>query len=510
MAEENSLDFLQNGSDIRGIAITTDKHEANLTRERVEAIARGFVTWLKEKTNASGEQPLRIAIGRDSRLSGPEIMAALLKGMQGYPVEVLDCGMATTPAMFMATLFEDFQVDGSIMITASHLPFEYNGLKFFTKTGGAEKSDITRILDLAAERTPAPEKNEQFTVVEKDLLTAYAADLVAKIRKGIPNSANPDQPLSGRHIIVDAGNGAGGFFAEKVLVPLGADVTGSQFLDPDGHFPNHEPNPDNKEAMRSLREAVLREGADLGIIFDTDVDRSALVDDSGQAFNRNNLIALISAVLLKENPGATIVTNSATSSHLQHFLEGLGGRQDRYLTGYRNVINRAIELNEAGTNAVLAIETSGHAALKENYFLDDGAYLIAKLLMADAQLLQEQQKLADLIADLGQPAETTEYRFTIVQEPVFERGNSIIERFKEHVSGIEDLELVQDHLEGARVNFSGRFGQGWFILRMSLHEPLLVWTIESDEPGKITELVEALMPFFLEQEDLDRENIIKK
>lgn len=510
MAEEKDLRFLQNGSDIRGIAITTEKHEASLTPERVEAIAHGFVMWLQEKADVAGERPLRVAIGRDSRLSGPDILAALLRGLRAYPVEVLDCGMATTPAMFMATLYKDFEVDGAIMITASHLPFEYNGLKFFTKAGGAEKTDIARILDLAVTLPLSQEKDGQFTIVEKDLLTVYAADLVEKIRRGIPDSPNPAKPLSGRHIIVDAGNGAGGFFAEKVLVPLGADVTGSQFLEPDGHFPNHEPNPDNKEAMRSLREAVLREEADLGIIFDTDVDRSALVDESGQAFNRNNLIALISAVLLREEPGATIVTNSATSRHLQHFLENLGGRQDRYLTGYRNVINRAIELNGQGTNAVLAIETSGHAALKENYFLDDGAYLIAKLLMADAQLLQEGKKLADLIADLGQPAETTEYRFTIVKEPVFELGNQIIERFKQHVAGATDLELIPDHLEGARANFSGRFGQGWFILRMSLHEPLLVWTIESDEKDKIGELVDVLMPFFLEQDELDRDNIIKK
>lgn len=510
MAEENSLRMLQNGSDIRGIAMTTNKQEATLTPERVEAIAHGYMAWLQEKTDSHGERLLRVAIGRDSRLSGPDIMGALLKGMEAYPVEVLDCGIATTPAMFMATLYDDFLVDGAIMITASHLPFESNGLKFFTASGGAEKGDIARILALAAQGGSSNKQDERFSIEEKDLLTVYAADLVAKIRQGIPESANPEQPLSGRHIVVDAGNGAGGFFAEKVLVPLGADISGSQFLDPDGRFPNHEPNPDNKEAMRSLREAVLAHKADLGIIFDTDVDRSALVDDSGKAFNRNTLIALISAVLLKQEPGATVVTNSATSSHLQTFLESLGGKQDRYLTGYRNVINRALELNQEETNAVLAIETSGHAALKENYFLDDGAYLIAKLLMADAQLLQQGKKLSDLVSALGQPAETTEYRFTILKEPVFEEGNSIIDRFKQHVEKMDDLELIQDHLEGVRANFSGRFGQGWFILRMSLHEPLLVWTIESDQTGKIPDLVAALMPFFREQHALDQEHIIKK
>src|SRR5699024_962662 len=107
---------------------------------------------------------------------------------------------------------------------------------------------------------------------------------------------------------------------------------------------------------------------------DTDVDRSALVDRNGMTLNRNNLIAVISAILIKENPGTTIVTNSTTTDHLKDFIEKLGGKQDRYLTGYRNVINRALALNEKGIATSLAIETSGHAALKENYFLDDGAY----------------------------------------------------------------------------------------------------------------------------------------
>lgn len=157
-------------------------------------------------------------------------------------------------------------------------------------------------------------------------------------------------------------------FAEQVLVPLGADTNGSQFLEPDGHFPNHIPNPDNKEAMASIMEAVLREQADLGIIFDTDVDRSAVVTKSGQPLNRNNMIAVLSKIVLSEHPAASIVTNSPTSTHLKTFIESLGGHQVRYISGYRNVINKAIALNEKGINAQLAIETSGHAAFKENYF----------------------------------------------------------------------------------------------------------------------------------------------
>lgn len=511
MAVDSNLHALQNGSDIRGIAITTPKHEATLTIERVKKIGTAFNNWLNEVVNLDEGKTLKIAIGQDSRLTGDDIKQALIAGMAHAPVEIIDCGLATTPAMFMATIYEDFVVDGAIMITASHLPFEYNGLKFFTAAGGAEHEDIERILTLATEVTEEADLETKAKVSEKDLISVYAADLVNKIRQGIKNSSNPEKPLTGRHIVVDAGNGAGGFFVEKVLQPLGADTTGSQFLDPDGNFPNHESNPDNKEAMQSLKNAVLEHKADLGIIFDTDVDRSALMDETGRPLNRNNLIGLIAAVLLDEQPNAMIVTNSATSYHLERFILDKNGQLDRYLTGYRNVINRAIELDEQGENAVLAIETSGHAALKENYFLDDGAYLIAKLLMADAALLTEGKKLSDLIDTLGQPEETMEYRFVITEEPVFENGEKIIQDFKAYLKKNQtDISVVDNHLEGVRANFSGPFGSGWFIVRLSLHEPLLVWTMENDQKGKTANLIEHLLPFFMEQAALDTKNIIKK
>lgn len=486
MSEEQAMLALQNGSDIRGIAIATPEQAATLTIERTKKIGQAFVAWLQSRVPG---KELKIAIGMDSRISGQDLKQALLDGMAPADVTIIDCGMATTPAMFMATLYDDFCVDGSIMITASHLPYQYNGLKFFTATGGAEHDDIEEILAMTNLLREASGNKAQ--IVEKDLLTVYAADLVEKIRAGIDEGF---EPLKGQHIVVDAGNGAGGFFVEKVLEPLGATTTGSQFLDPDGTFPNHESNPDNKEAMQALKNAVLTNKADLGIIFDTDVDRSALVDANGQALNRNNLIALISAVLLKENPGATIVTNSATSQHVEDFIVGLGGKQDRYLTGYRNVINRAIELD-----AELAIETSGHAALKENYYLDDGAYLVAKLLMANTDL-------PALIKGLKQPEETMEYRFVIVEEPIQQNGTTVITDFKAYLNKQEGIRVITDHLEGVRADFD----EGWFIVRMSLHEPLLVWTLESDKAGALAPLVERLMPFFMEQNCLDRQNIIKK
>lgn len=340
-------------------------------------------------------------------------------------------------------------------------------------------------------------------MIKKSLLSDYAVDLVAKIQKGINDPTNYKQPLTGRHIVVDAGNGAGGFFATEVLEKLGANIKGSQFLEPDGNFPNHIPNPDNKEAMQSIQTAVLKNKADLGIIFDTDVDRSALVDHEGVMLNRNNLIAVIAAILIKENPGTTIVTNSTTSEHLKTFIEALGGKQSRYLTGYRNVINQAIQLNKKGIPTSLAIETSGHAALKENFFLDDGAYLVARILMADALLQKENKTIIDLIEELKQPLETDEVRFRILSEAVHEAGTNVLKQFKEFIQKTPDLTVEPNNLEGVRVNTSGKYGTGWLLLRLSLHEPLLVLNLESDQIGAIKELRQDLRVFFAGQTDLD-------
>ena len=245
-------------------------------------------------------------------------------------------------------------------------------------------------------------------------MTIYAARLVDTIRQGVNHPDNFAQPLTGLKIVVDAGNGAGGFYVDKVLKPLGADTTGSQFLDPDGTFPNHIPNPENKEAMASICQAVVNHKADFGIIFDTDVDRVAAVDSQGNELNRNRMIALISAIVLQEHPGSTVVTDSITSDGLTQFIEqNLQGKHHRFKRGYKNVINESIRLDNSGAESWLAIETSGHGAMKENYFLDDGAYLATKLLVELAKTKLQGKLLTDLISDLQEPVESEEFRLKI-------------------------------------------------------------------------------------------------
>ena len=183
--------------------------------------------------------------------------------------------------------------------------------------------------------------------------------------------------------------------------------------------------------MQSICEAVICEKADLGIIFDTDVDRSAMVDQDSNPINRNELIALISVVILDEHPGSTIVTDSITSDGLTWFIEErLNGEHHRFKRGYKNVINESIRLNEEGKESWLAIETSGHAALKENYFLDDGAFLVAKLLIKLADLRLENKNLAQLIKELPQPKESKEIRITIQTEDFVSYGKKIIEELE--------------------------------------------------------------------------------
>ncbi|MCL2370930.1 MAG: phosphomannomutase/phosphoglucomutase, partial [Firmicutes bacterium] len=362
---------LKSGSDIRGTAIG---NATDLTDQAVADISYAFALWVAKQ---NPDKQLKIAVGHDSRLSADRIKKLVIDMLVQCNTQVYDCGLCSTPSMFMMTKYAETDCDASIMITASHHPYDKNGLKFFTKNGGLESKDIAEILEIAQKYLPTEAASKSGgQVIKGDFVGLYCKGLVDKV----VTATGRKKPLEGLKIVLDAGNGAGGFFAERVLDLLGADTSGSQFLEPDGNFPNHVPNPEDKDAMRSLSKRVVETKADLGIIFDTDVDRAAIADSKGNEINRNRLIALISAILLDNSQCSVlsaqcgvIVTDSVTSDGLREFIEAKGGRHHRYKRGYKNVINEAIRLNQIGQDAPLAIETSGHAAFRENYFLDDGA-----------------------------------------------------------------------------------------------------------------------------------------
>ena len=482
---------LKSGTDIRGVASETPQGQPiTLDDTAVEAIARAFLVWCGKHLGCPA-QGLRVAVGRDSRISGPRIRDALRRVFTHYGVHGLDCGLASTPSMFMAV--KNLPCHCAVQITASHHPFHRNGLKFFTPQGGLDAPDIEEIL-AAAQQGAAPAQACPGTWEEVGHMGTYAAGLRELIKKEV-NADEYGQPLAGLHIVVDAGNGAGGFYAGEVLAPLGADVSGSQFLEPDGMFPNHVPNPEDKAAMASVSQAVVAAGADLGVIFDTDVDRGAAVDHTGREISRNRLVALASAIALEGAPGGTVVTDSITSDGLKAYIEqSLGGRHHRFKRGYKNVINEALRLNSEGVDCPLAIETSGHAAMRENYFLDDGAYLVTKIIIKMAALRKEGKDLDALLAPLQEPAEGAEIRLPILDEDFRARGQCLIEELEGYAQA-QGWQIAPDNREGLRVSFPQGEGDGWFLLRLSVHDPILPLNIESNTPGGVAQIKGKLCAF---------------
>ncbi len=475
--------YLKSGTDVRGVASDLGGKSVELDSAAVYDIASAFVVWCVNKFNKPSNE-LNIALGHDSRITADLISDSVKKALCKAGVTVLDCGLASTPAMFMTTV--DLHTDAAIQITASHHPFDRNGLKFFIGTGGLEGGDISEILTLASQAQECISEQEGI-VQSSDYMKDYAARLRDMIIREVGKG---EKPLDSYHIVVDAGNGVGGFYANEVLAPLGADISGSQFLDPDGMFPNHIPNPENKQAIESICDAVKKSGADFGVIFDTDVDRAGCVDGDGNEINRNRLIAIASYIALGGKKGGTIVTDSVTSDGLKKYIqEDLGGIHYRYRRGYKNVINKAIELCEQGIDCPLAIETSGHAALKENYFLDDGAYLATKIIIELAKGID----IKALLSTMEMPAEEAEYRFNILEKDFRSYGENVIAKLEEFASLKEGYVIADDNREGIRVSTPN----GWFLLRLSVHDPVMPMNFESNEIGGIEIMKQELKDFFI-------------
>ena len=496
--ERKELMKLQNGSDIRGVACEGIEGESvTLTPLASNIIAQSFASWLSKKTGKAVDS-LVVGVGRDSRITGESLAKSVMGGLSSCGVKIVDCGMATTPAMFMSIVFKETEFDGSIMITASHLPFNRNGLKFFDKDGGLEHDDITAILEGAVGLSEKSGSEEAKTF---DLISLYANHLVKTIRSGIkPNvgQSQNEKPLSGLKIVVDAGNGAGGFFVSKILNELGADTNGSQFLEPDGMFPNHIPNPENAKAMEAIQSAVLKNKADLGLIFDTDVDRMSAVLPDGTEVNRDAIIALVAAILAPEYPGSTIITDSVTSDRLTRFLEkDLGLKHHCFKRGYKNVINECKRLNAEGTVSPLAMETSGHGALKDNFYLDDGAFLAVKIVIALANAKAQGKALSHLIENLDPLVEAQEIRYKINCEDFASYGDKVLSEFKARAekSGM----ILPKSYEGVRISFQDEDKKGWLLLRKSLHDPVMPLNIEGERKGdceKILKTAEELLQGF--------------
>ena len=495
----NKMDYsrFKSGSDIRGYALGDETNPLFMDDVMVMRCAFAFADWLRRKTE---KENICISVGHDSRLSAERIKNAVTKALCSNGVKVTDCGLCSTPAMFMTTV--ELGCDGAIQITASHHPKDRNGLKFFTRNGGLDGKDIADILTKAGE-TENPVGILDGECVSFNFMKRYSEILREMIINGVNRKNDREHPLKGMKIVVDAGNGVGGFYAADVLAPLGADVSGSVYLEPDGNFPNHAPNPENAQAMECVSEATKQADADFGVIFDTDVDRAACVGKGGFEINRNRLVALASKIALDSCKGGTIVTDSVTSDGLAEFIKANGGVHLRFKRGYRNVINKQIELCENGVSCPLAMETSGHAAFAENYFLDDGAYLITKLIIEAATLAENGKSLESLIAGLREPVEEKELRFRILCDDFRPEGEKIIALFEKEAYSHVGWNVRDDNHEGIRINAGKENGNGWFLLRLSVHDPIIVLNSESDENGGVLTMAKDILKVISTAENID-------
>jgi phosphomannomutase len=441
------------------------------------------------------------------------------------------------------------------MVTASHLPRDRNGFKLFSADApsGFSKAQIQSLGALAESLVQdwfshcdtyamatvgnlpsALRSSDDFSTTRHvDWMPVYANSLKEAIlqKTSKPASASSSttsvdkrRPLQGLKVILNPGNGAGGFFQE-VLNEMGADVSASMHIDPDGDFPNGIPNPEDLTMLQQTIAACQTAQADLGIMLDTDADRCGFVvpristASAGQAnssvsyepLNRNRLIALLGVVFAREKPGCAVVTDSVTSEGLSAFLqEKLGLKHERFIKGYANVIDRARELTESGVmNAELAIETSGHCAMRENGYLDDGTYTavqVVSLLAREraAANVDSASGLLDLISDLEELDEVSELRMSAkdgsleTMRHTFDHCVLQIEeccRSSEHIT-TNDWRLDTDNLEGIRVRLDhGQF----FMLRKSLHDPIISLQIEArskDEARK--RMVQPILNQFLQ------------
>lgn len=484
---------LLSGSEIRGRASTADGREAVLTADVVRRIAYSFTLWLSEMTGMPPDR-LVIAVGHDVRVSGPELKRAAIQGITAADSDVYDCGLCATPALLFSMAHEP-AAHGALMIAVSGGDWYVNGIKLIARGQLVRSAELEEILKRAQALT-VPNR----LVTELNLMELYCENLREMVLDRL--ETNVQYPLLGLHVVVDAGNGAGGFFAE-FLESLGADITGSRYLQPDGMFPDSVPNPESEEDMAAISRAVLENEADLGILFDSDCSRLAIVDQGGRAINRNRLIALTAAIILTDEPGTLFVTDSVTSSGLNRFITEWSGVHYRYKRGYHNVIAEAIRLNEEDIDCPLAIETSGHSAFRDNHFHDDGIYLATWLICEAMYRKREGLTLSSLIDELQEPVESVEIRLNILDEDEErEASQAVIETILSHTLNETSWHLAPDNREGVRIAFdlAGGVDNAWFMLRLSVHDPVMPLNAESDVPGGVQTMLKALYDLLSEHE----------
>lgn len=419
--------------DIRGLA------DQELTDETVCSIGRAFAQRMIER----GKRVL--CVGRDVRLSSPRIRNALVMGLRDQGAHVIDVGQVPTPALYFAILH--FKADGGVMVTGSHNPIEYNGLKLSEGVSSLHGDDIQELRKRTQGIGVLPERgSEEARSIDEE----YLRDLTSRIKL--------KRPLK---VVVDPGNGAASIPGPAFLRALGCEVD-AIFAEPDGRFPNHLPDPTVPELMRSLQEKVRATGADLGIGFDGDADRIGAVDEKGRLLYGDQLLALYAADVLKSHPGEPIIFEVKCSQGLVEWVQAKGGVPIMWKAGHSLIKAKMRE-----TKAPLGGEMSGHMFFADEFpGYDDALYAAGRLLRV---LAAEKRPLSAMVDELPQSryVSTPELRLDCTDERKF----AIVDAVREHFAAHHEVLAI----DGARV----QFGDGWALIRASNTQPVLVVRFEA-------------------------------
>jgi phosphomannomutase/phosphoglucomutase len=426
--------------DIRGVAGT------DLTEETVGLVARALGT----KVRAAGGS--RVVVGRDVRLSGPAFHAAAVAGLTATGCDVVDLGVVPTPLTYFAA--QTLDVHGLCMITGSHNPPEYNGMKIGvgqTTLYGEAIQEILRVVQQGEFASGAGR------VTPHDIVTPYQDYVVKNLKLG-PRKLK---------VVVDAGNGTGGV-AVPIFERLGLDVV-PLFLEPDGRFPNHHPDPTVEKNLEHLKRKVLETRADVGIAYDGDSDRVGAVDERGQVLWGDQLMILFSRAILKERPGAAIVGEVKCSFTLYDDIVKHGGRPIMWKAGHSLIKAKMKE-----EHAELAGEMSGHIFFGHRWLgFDDGIYSSGRLLEL---LSRAPAPLSTLLADVPRTFSTPELRVDCPEDKKFE----LVRRAQEWFAARHQAVTV----DGVRVVFP----DGWGLVRASNTQPILVLRFEATTEARLAEI----------------------
>ena len=428
--------------DIRGIV------ETDFDDDFVVNLGRAYATIL----NRAGKKT--VTVGRDCRLSSDRLYHLFLEGLLPGGINAVDIGVVPTPLLYFSVAH--WKMDGGVMITGSHNAAEYNGFKL-----GVGPSTIYG--DAIQEVRRVIERRDFISAPEKGTLTARPVlpDYQDFIRRNF-------KLKHGLKVAVDGGNGCGGVVAAPLMREMGVQ-TFELFIEMDGRFPNHHPDPTVEENMRDLAAAVIKNRALAGIAYDGDADRIGTIDEHGRIVWGDELMVVFARSILKERPGAAIIGDVKCSKRMYDDIARHGGRPIMWKTGHSLIKSKLKE-----ESAALAGEMSGHMFFADRYYgFDDAIYASFRLLEI---LSREQRGLAAILSDLPKACSTPEIRLDCPDDRKFDIVRRAAEYFRSHYDVID--------IDGVRVSFP----DGWGLVRASNTQPALVMRFEASSEARLGEI----------------------